>query len=97
MDPGLTLADAFTRPEAEPDGDGPGLVPLTEGCGLGLWPEDWLPPPFPTVAKVCAVLAKSVAMPNAVTALSSIARHVNRDNRRNPESRPARRFRCLMG
>jgi hypothetical protein len=45
---------------------------------------------------LAAVLAKTVAMPKALTALRSVARQVIRDSLRKPESRAAPRFRCLM-
>jgi hypothetical protein len=53
--------------------------------------------PLVVLTTLLAVLAKSVVIPNAVTTLSKVARQVRRERRRIPESRPARRLRCLMG
>jgi hypothetical protein len=75
--------------------DDVGLAPGV-GCaaGVGDAPEDGAVVELDTV--LAAVLAKTVAMPNALTALRSMARQVIRDSLRRPESRAAPRFRCFM-
>ena len=92
----LELADCLDeRLDADADGDAEGLVPLADGDGADVPVDGCVAAPL-VVATLCAVLAKSEAIPNAVTTLSKVARQVSRDRRRIPESRPARRLRCLM-
>ena len=94
------LPDVLLDPDADADGDAEGLVPLADGCGaeLPLVPADGcVAVPLVLLTTLLAVLANSVVIPNAVTTLSKVARQVRRERRRIPESRPARRLRCLMG
>jgi hypothetical protein len=83
----LALLLAMADGDADADGLGP-----ADGCGevvvLGVFGV--------VVAVLADVLAKTVAMPKALTTLSNVARQVMRDSLRRPESRAAPRLRCLM-
>ena len=92
-------AAALADLRADADGDGERDEPLAEGGALGpvLWPLDGRVCTLEAVpAALLAVLENSVAMPNAVTTLSSVVRQVIRESRRSPESLPAVRLLCRM-
>ncbi|HTA08516.1 MAG TPA: hypothetical protein VK836_08405, partial [Streptosporangiaceae bacterium] len=96
---GDELAAVGLGDDAPADGDAAGLLELGAGPGGdGLAPgmpvEDGVPDVVPA-ALCAAVLAKRVAIPNAATTLSSVARHVSLDRRRSPASRRTLRFRCF--
>jgi hypothetical protein len=90
------------RPDADADGDGEALPGFPPAAGLG----PVLAPCCPAggevavlaevPASLCAVFAKNVAIPKAVTTLSRLARKVSLESRRSPESRLPARLRCLM-
>lgn len=83
---------------AEAEGDAPCVrVPADVGAPLELLPVADVVLDVVPAALCAAVLANRVESPNAVIALSSVARHVRRDRRRSPVSRFALRLRCLTG
>jgi hypothetical protein len=73
------------------------VVPEGDELPLGVPPElavllapglvDDVVPDVVPAALLAAVFANRVVIPNAATTLSSVARQVSRDNRRNPVSR----------
>jgi hypothetical protein len=94
---GEVVAPADLRALADADADGE--EPLADGDALG--PvlgllDGWVCELDAVPAELLAVLEKSVVRPNAVTALSRVARQVMRDSLRSPESLPAVRLLCLM-
>lgn len=96
---GEVVAQADLRAFADADADGEGECPLADGeapdPALAL-PAGWVCALDAVPAELLAVLEKSVVRPNAVTALSKVARQVRRDSLRSPESLPAVRLLCLM-
>jgi hypothetical protein len=92
---GEVVAPADLRVFADADADGEGECALADGEALAL-PAGWVCAVDAVPAELLAVLEKSVVRPNAVTALSKVARQVRRDSLRSPESLPAVRLLCLM-